>query len=93
MHRVYYITKTTYTDTTTGEQLRDPVYTYTPLPASRWYKGDPTWTLALRLGGKVMIPIDGFMSTSITIGGGYIYLPFQHNHSTWDVALGICSYF
>lgn len=94
MPNVYYITKTTITNDLTGEPVVDPVYNYESLPGiSKWYKGSPQWTLALRLGGKIFIPLDGFYENSLTIGGGYIYLPMQNKHSTWDATIGFCRHF
>lgn len=94
MQTVYNITETTFTDNLTGESIFDPVIEYHSLPGiSKWYKDSPIWTLALRLGGKIYIPFDGFYENSLTIGGGYIYLPMQNRHSSWDITVGFCRYF
>lgn len=94
MPTMYQITKTTVTNNLTGETLIDPVYEYDPIQnTSKWYKDDPIWTCALRFGGRFFIPLDGFMENSLTIGGGYIYLPRHNQHSSWDLTIGFCRFF
>ncbi len=94
MSTMYNITKTTVINNLTGESINDPVYEYSPIQGTdKWYKDDPIWTCALRFGGRFYIPLDGFMENTLTIGGGYIYLPSYKQHSSWDLTIGFCRFF
>lgn len=36
---------------------------------------------------------DYYWDNAITLGGGYTYLPMNHEYSSWDVTAGFCWYF
>ena len=94
MENTYLYTVTSITNDLTGEYISSPVTEYRPSSKiSKWYVGDVNWTFAMRFGGRVLIPLDGFDQWSLTLGGGYIYMPFQHKYSTWDASIGIQLYY
>lgn len=60
--------------------------------SSNCYKGASEWSPAMRLGTKFFIPLDGWYKYFLVAGGGYTYLPMNHNFSSWDASIGICWY-
>lgn len=93
MPDTYIITKKVITNDLTGEMIGEPQYSYESRGLDKWYMGEDKWSVALRLGGRFFIPLDGFCDYSLTIGGGYTYLPTNHSYSSWDASLGFCIYF
>lgn len=93
MSDTYTVTKTTTINNLTGELIGKPQYEYNSLGQDKWYKGENKWSLAIRLGAKFFIPLDNFGEYSITLGGGYTYLPMNHKYSSYDVTVGFCWYF
>ncbi len=69
--------------------IGDPSYNYTKLDSDRWYKGNLKWSPAVRLGGKICFPLSRAMDYGITLGAGYVYLPMNHQYSSWDVNVGL----
>lgn len=83
----YRIKKTWTTNKLTGE-VSEPTYEYEKHGSTKMYKNDGEWSLALRLGASLMIPVsdDG----RIVVGGGYTHLPHNKDFSSWDACLGYC---
>lgn len=93
MSDTYKITTTTITNNQTGELIGEPTYKYESLGMDHWYRDSSKYSLALRLGAKFFIPLDYYWDNAITLGGGYTYLPMNHEYSSWDVTAGFCWYF
>lgn len=93
MPEIYQITTTTVTDKFTGEMIGEQQYEYEGLGKSKWFKGEYKWSPAARLGAKILIPLDRYEDFSITIGGGYTYMPLLNEFSSWDAMAGFCCYF
>lgn len=93
MSDTYIITKTIITNKQTGEIIGAPQYDYTSQGEDKWYSGYSKWSPALRLGARFFIPLDNFDDYSITLGGGYTYLPINHSFSSWDASIGFSWYF
>lgn len=62
---------------------------------SLWSSRNAKWSPAIRLGARFFIPLDNFNedSHSISLGGGYTYLPMNNKCSYWDVSIGLSWYF
>lgn len=86
MKEPYAIKKKYTLNSETGE-ISNLTQEYVKYGSSMMYKDKSSVEFAIRLGTKFFIPLD---SSSIVIGGGYIYLPGNTERNTWDACLGIC---
>ena len=84
-HQDRYFMKNVYEISQDLINLNRYIYTYEKTNKSHWYKQGSKWSPAVRLGTSFHIPVgDG----SITLGGGYTYLPSNNDYSSWDLSAG-----
>lgn len=85
------VLKNTIINNATGELIGEPTYTYSKTGRSRWYRDKYKWSPAIRFGARFLIPLcsGDFDEYSLTIGGGYTYVPMNHKYSSWDASIGL----
>lgn len=88
MPNIYVKGVTTITNLTTGKEVGVPKVEYLKQSGSKWYHENSKWSPAARLGAKFFIPLDGWDSNYITIGGGYTFLFSNSKQNSWDINVG-----
>lgn len=76
-------------ETGVGAAYHQDIYHYDQQFLSMWYRRNTKWSPAIRVGAKILIPIDTYDDNTISIGGGYTYLTNNNKYSSWDVNIGI----
>lgn len=89
MKNTYFIERTITYNKKTGETSTSD-WTYTKNDNSYCYTSKVKWSPAIRLGGIFYIPTGS--AVTVSLGGGYTYLPMNHGYSSWDVCAGLTFY-
>lgn len=83
-----YLTKTVTQNLNTGEYVGEPKYGYIQGTGETWFHKNTKWSPAFRLGAKALIPLDGWDTYFLSVGGGYTFLFNNSKYSSWDATLG-----
>lgn len=83
-----YMTKTVTTNLNTGTIVGEPQYGYIRGGGDKWFKQDSKWSPAFRLGAKALIPLGGWDTSFLTLGGGYTFQFTNMKYSSWDATIG-----